>query len=202
MNKKSSIPYVLLISIEEQIQEFMSEDEIIDITQAYAKSIGKDVPINDIHELEPFSSGKDILQENLECLSDDEIFDFMEQIQKISYVKNNTELNEEITDLLSYQDRINGSKESRGGIAKALAEYPPKIRQQWVKACVFFDQDDYRNSLDNVRLTVELLVKTLTKSNASLENQKSSLGTFLKAKGISKQVRNYLHNILDIYEKV
>lgn len=56
--------------------------------------------------------------------------------------------------------------------------------------------------MDNVRLTVELLVKELTKSQASLENQQKDLGNFLKAKGIKKQMINYLHSILDIYEKI
>ncbi|MCH4139163.1 MAG: DUF4145 domain-containing protein [Lactobacillus amylovorus] len=126
----------------------------------------------------------------------------MSQIQKLSYVKCRPELEEEITNLLSYQDRITGSKDSRNSISGLLAAYPPKIRKQWTKACIFFDKDDYRNALDNVRLAVELLVKELTKSDASLENQQKNLGNFLKAKGIGKQVRNYLHNILNIYEKI
>lgn len=97
---------------------------------------------------------------------------------------------------------MNGSGKSRNNISNLLEVYSPKIRQQWIKACVFFDKEDYRNALDNVRLAVELLVKTLTKSNASLENQQKTLGSFLKAKGINKQIRNYLFRILDVYEKV
>ena len=58
------------------------------------------------------------------------------------------------------------------------------------------------NALDNVRLTVEFLVKQLTKSEASLENQKKNLGSFLKAKGVNTQKRNYVFKILDVYEKI
>ncbi|MGE9848430.1 DUF4145 domain-containing protein [Lactobacillus amylovorus] len=200
MSKKSSVPYVLLITIEDQLQDIIpTKNEIIDLTRAFAQSVGKEVPIDTIDfDL----TKKDILRQNLDCLSDDEKFDFMSQIQKLSYVKCRPELEEEITNLLSYQDRITGSKDSRNSISGLLAAYPPKIRKQWTKACIFFDKDDYRNALDNVRLAVELLVKELTKSDASLENQQKNLGNFLKAKGIGKQVRNYLHNILNIYEKI
>lgn len=201
MGKKSIIPYVLLINIEDQIQSFMSKEQIIDFTEAFAKSVGKEVPITEENDAF-FTTSKDILRQNIDCLSDDEKFEFMAQLQKISYIKCNPELDEEITDLLAYQDQINGSLKSRNNISSLLSAYSPKIRQQWIKACVFFDQDDYRNSLDNVRLAVELLVKELTKSQASLENQHKDLGNFLKAKGIGKQVRNYLHSILNIYEKI
>lgn len=186
MNKKSSVPYVLLITIEDQIQDlFRTKEEIIDMTQSFAQSVGKKVPIVDTIDFN--LTKKDILRQNLDCLSDDEKFDFMAQFQKLSFVKCRPELEEEITDLLSYQDQMNGSKDSRNSISSLLAPYPPKIRQQWLKACVFFDEDDYRNALDNVRLAVELLVKNLTKSAASLENQQNNLGHFLKAKGIGKK---------------
>lgn len=201
MNKHSSIPSVLLLDIEDKLGGIISKEDAVELTQAFAKSVGKIVPIDDVRE-NPFISPEDVLKENIDCLSDDEIFEFMAQLQKLSYVKYNSELDEEITDFLSYQDQMNGSGKSRNNISNLLEVYSPKIRQQWIKACVFFDKEDYRNALDNVRLAVELLVKTLTKSNASLENQQKTLGSFLKAKGINKQIRNYLFRILDVYEKV
>lgn len=41
-----------------------------------------------------------------------------------------------------------------------------------------------------MRLTIELLIKRITGSEASLENQKSALGKFFEDKDISKEVRN------------
>lgn len=197
MNTQNNVPYVLLIGIENQIQDFMSKREIIDLTQAFAESVNKKVPITEAG----YETKKEILAQNIGCLSEDEKFDFMSQLQKLSFIKCRPELDEEINDFLSYRVQINSSK-SRNSISDLLATYPPKIRQQWVKACVFFDRDDYRNSLDNVRLAVELLVKFLTKSDASLENQKKNLGRFLQAKGINKQVSNFLFKILNIYERI
>lgn len=197
MNKQSNVPYVLLVGIENQIQDFMSKSEIIDLTKAFAKGVNKKVPITEVG----YETKKEILAKNIGCLSEDEKFEFMSQLQKLSFIKCRPELDEEITDFLSYRVQINSSK-SRNSISDLLVIYPPKIRRQWVKACAFFDKKDYRNSLDNMRLTVELLVKNLTKSDASLENQKENLGKFLQAKGINKQVSNFLFKILNIYEKI
>lgn len=200
MNKRSSVPPVLLIDIEDKLAELISEEEAIELTQAFAKGINKEIPIIDPRD--PFLSPNEVLKENIDCFSDDEKFEFIAQVQKLSYVKHNPEFEEEITDFLSYQDQMNGSRKSRNNISSLLATYPPKIRQQWIKAGVFFNNGDYRNALDNVRLTVELLVKNLTKSESSLENQKKNLGNFLEAKSIDTQIRNYVFKILNIYEKI
>lgn len=201
MNKHSSVPSVLLIDIEDKLGGIISVEDAVKLTQAFAKGVGKEAPIDDVRE-DPFISSEDVLKDNIDCFSDDEIFEFMAQLQKLSYVKNYSELDEEITDFLSYQDQMNGSRKSRNNISSLLATYPPKIRQQWIKAGVFFNNGDYRNALDNVRLTVELLVKNLTKSESSLENQKKNLGNFLEAKSIDTQIRNYVFKILNIYEKI
>jgi hypothetical protein len=49
MSKKSSVPYVLLITIEDQLQDIIpTKNEIIDLTRAFAQSVGKEVPIDTI----------------------------------------------------------------------------------------------------------------------------------------------------------
>ena len=200
MNKRSSVPPVLLIDIEDKLAELISEEEAIELTQAFAKGINKEIPIIDPRD--PFLSPNEVLKENIDCFSDDEKFEFIAQVQKLSYVKRNPEFEEEITDFLSYQDQMNGSRKSRNNISSLLATYPPKIRQQWIKAGVFLNNCVYRNALFNFRQKVELLVKNLTKSESSLENQKKNLGNFLEAKSIDTQIRNYVFKILNIYEKI
>ena len=51
-------------------------------------------------------------------------------------------------------------------------------------------------------MAIELLVRNVTGKAASLENQKKNLGPLLKQKGISRQVRNFFFNMLDVYEKI
>ena len=140
MNKRSSVPPVLLIDIEDKLAELISEEEAIELTQAFAKGINKEIPIIDPRD--PFLSPNEVLKENIDCFSDDEKFEFIAQVQKLSYVKRNPEFEEEITDFLSYQDQMNGSRKSRNNISSLLATYPPKIRQQWIKAGFFLNNGD------------------------------------------------------------
>ncbi|WP_297815955.1 hypothetical protein [uncultured Lactobacillus sp.] len=193
----SRVPYALLIGIENQLESiFNTKQELIDLTQYFAKSVGKEVPLTDVVD----GTKREILRKNIGCLSDDEIFDFMSQLEKLSYIKYEEYLCEEIDELLSYQD--NGSSKSRGSITDLLSCYPQKIKNQWRKACLFFDKGDYRESLDDIRLTIELLVKEITRSEKSLENQKSNLGKFFKVKGINNQIVNLFWKMLDMYMNI
>ena len=56
--------------------------------------------------------------------------------------------------------------------------------------------------MDDLRFSLEVLVKAILKNSKSLENQKAELGNFLKENGISVEIRNlYTDKILDFYIK-
>ena len=194
---KNKVPYVLLVGIEDQLADvFDTKQEIIDITRSFAKNVDKEVPVTHVG----YETKKEILRKNIGCFSDDEIFDFMSQLEKLSFIKYEDYLCEEIDKLLAYQE--SGSNRSRSSITDLLSGYPPKIKIQWRQECLFYDNKDYRNSLDNMRLTIELLVKEVTRSNKSLENQKKNLGNFFKVKGMNSQVVNLFWKMLDMYDTI
>ncbi len=56
-----------------------------------------------------------------------------------------------------------------------------------------------RNVLDDMRLSLELLLKVLLHNDKSLENQIPELGAFLKAKGIQTEIRNMYVTLLKYY---
>lgn len=57
-----------------------------------------------------------------------------------------------------------------------------------------------RNLLDDLRFSLESLVKEILNNDKSLENQKSELGRFLKGKGVSTEIRTlYTDKIMDFY---
>jgi hypothetical protein len=56
------------------------------------------------------------------------------------------------------------------------------------------DRAHYRNILDDLRFSLEQLLKTLLSNDKSLENQKDILGAWLKDKGVHVQIRSlYVH---------
>ena len=58
-----------------------------------------------------------------------------------------------------------------------------------------------RNVLDDMRLSLELLVKELLNSNKTLENQIAPLGELLKNKGVNPEVSNSFNKMIDFYTK-
>lgn len=58
-----------------------------------------------------------------------------------------------------------------------------------------------RNLLDDLRLSLETLLKTLLNNKKSLEKQYSDLGIYLKEKNTSKECNNMFLKLIDYYSK-
>jgi len=58
-----------------------------------------------------------------------------------------------------------------------------------------------REVVDNLRLSLELLIKEILQNKKSLENQKNEIGVFLKSKNVSTEVSNLFWVVLDYYSK-
>lgn len=136
----------------------------------------------------------------MNVLSDNEKIEFLSQIKYHSRLSQDDFLRDEI-DLLE-KDASNGVIKARNSVSSLLETYSIDIKKQWQRTYTFYDHLDYRNALDNMRLTIELLIKRITGSTASLENQTNILGGFLKEKDISKEVRNLFFKMLDMYAKI
>lgn len=74
--------------------------------------------------------------------------------------------------------------------------------KQYENALVKYESGIFeRNTLDDMRLAFEILVKDLLGNNKSLENQFSDLGSQLKGKGASEEIRNMVVKIIEYYTK-
>ena len=168
------------------------------MTYEFAKSYNKSIPIDEPN-YGSFNK-KELLSTNLNVLSDNEKIEFLSQIKYHSRLCEDDFLRDEI-DLL-VKDASNGVIKARNSVSTLLETYSIDLKNQWQRTYRFYDHLDYRNALDNMRLTIELLIKRITGSEASLENQKSALGKFFEDKDISKEVRNLFFKMLDMYEKI
>jgi hypothetical protein len=196
---KNRIPLVLLNDVEDQISQHFSANELIDLTYQFAQSFNKYIPI-EVPDYALFNNKKELLSKNLDALSDEQKVDFLSQIKYHSRLSEDDFLRDEI-DLL-VKDASDGVIKARNSVSTLLETYSIDLKNQWQRTYRFYDHLDYRNALDNMRLTIELLIKRITGSEASLENQKSTLGKFFEDKDISKEVRNLFFKMLDMYEKI
>lgn len=79
----------------------------------------------------------------------------------------------------------------------------PKVAESFEKALRIYlsgETSQYRNLLDNLRYSLEQLLKKVLNNQKSLENQKSYLLPWLKGKGLHSQVVNLYEKLLSTYQ--
>lgn len=78
----------------------------------------------------------------------------------------------------------------------------PKAERPYNSAIEKYKLSIYqRNLLDDLRLSLELLLKEIFKNEKSLENQINIVGAFYKDSGTSVELRGMLNKLLDYYSK-
>lgn len=82
-----------------------------------------------------------------------------------------------------------------------LENYPESLKL-YKEALSKYDNEIYtRNLLDDLRLSLEKLLQATFKNRKSLENQISSLGDHLNAKGGSKELTNMFMKLIEYCSK-
>lgn len=78
----------------------------------------------------------------------------------------------------------------------------PKVKDRFTRAVALYkDCSDRIDCLNNLRLSLELLVKEILKNQKSLENQLSEIGKYQKELGISAEIRNIFVTMLGYFNK-
>ncbi|GHN17324.1 hypothetical protein [Lactobacillus delbrueckii] len=187
---------MLLNEIEDKLVDLFTGKELIRLTTDYAEEIGKEVT----YRVVGYNSKKDILSRNIADLGYEGKIGFFREILKLTAVKKDEALVTQINDLLPNDNLAN--KKARDDVTTILSKYPSNVVETWNNAVKFFDQSDYRDSLDSIRLTLELVVKEILRNNKSLEHQTEEMGKYLKSRGINKEFRNLFFKVLDMYTKI
>jgi hypothetical protein len=83
-----------------------------------------------------------------------------------------------------------------------LLEGYPRAREKFHNAlCGVLKQQNTRDIIDNLRLSLELFLKDFHGNDKSLENQVSITGKFLESKSIAVEIRNMYGKLFDLYTK-
>jgi hypothetical protein len=154
-------------------------------------------------------SKRDALKINLNCFKDNEKyyiindlcskpkFAFNEDVKKlhVKLIKDYSELN----DILSENEKldyeiINQTKHWLEDYPKALKLYNQAIENFKIKA---FE----RNILDDLRLSLELLLKDIFGNEKSFENQFANIGTLITKSGGSKEFTNMFIKLVEYYSQ-
>lgn len=78
----------------------------------------------------------------------------------------------------------------------------PKVKDRFKRATELFEKgEDRRDCLDNLRLSLELLIKNILKNNKSLENQLGGIGAYQERLGIGIEIRNTFVKTIEYFNK-
>ncbi len=143
--------------------------------------------------------------ENLVRFSPEQQFEILEELCDIySDVEGVAELKTKLFSVYG-QLRQNGAVAASAELVeetKTLLKDFPDADKQYNTGLEKIKKGIYeRNALDDLRLSLELLLKAVLNNSKSLENQRASIGDFFKVKNVSPQIANMLWTLIDQYSK-
>lgn len=146
--------------------------------------------------------------ENLAVFSPEQQYEIIRELCSHSKLTNNSDAQNLKIQLIARYGKEFGQNSSLTlnqslveEVKSFLVDYP-KSEQIYLSALTKFDNDIFeRNLVDDLRLSLELLLKDIFQNNKSLENQISEIGVFISKNGGSKHFSNMFRTLVDYYTK-
>lgn len=185
----------------------LTGQKLVEITSAYAADFGADIP----HARYPFDSPnkRSALLDNLLCFAPKQQYQIIRELcDRLNPDGSNSALVslkvKLTTEYAEFADQDNSSDIHRTLITETrhwLSDYP-EVRNLFDDALLKHDHGVFkRNTLDDLRLSLEILARQLFDNCKTLENQISQVGQFVKEKGGSQQLANMFEKLVDYYTK-
>lgn len=181
----------------------LSGSNIVKYCSSYALDFNRIIPYGRY----PFDAPnkRTALYENIRVFEAPEQFRIIKELLELQLFRNNEEAQklkillfqrygQLATERISETELVQKTKHWLSGHDAALKQYDSALAKY--EGGIF-----ERNTLDDMRLAFELLVRDLLGNNKSLENQISALGSKLKSRGASEELRNMVVKIIEYYTK-
>lgn len=184
-----------------------SGGEIVKLFNAYSI----DLYVDDI----PYSSTplgapnkRTAILENLMAFSPEQQYKIIKELCEDSKVSQREEIQNLKIQLIARYGSLIGIGESLTlnqslieEVRSFLAEYP-ESEKVYLEALTKFNNDIFeRNLVDDLRLSLELLLKNIFQNKKSLENQTSEIGRFISSNGGSVHFSNMFRTLVEYYTK-
>jgi hypothetical protein len=185
----------------------LTGSKLVEITSAYAVDFAADIP----HARYPFEAHnkRTALLENLLCFAPKQQYQVMRELcdqlnpdgTKAELVMLKVKLLSQYAD---FADQDQATDLHRTLVIETqhwLSGYPA-VRKLFDESLLKHDHGVFqRNTLDDLRLALELLMRQIFGNEKTLENQLPFVGKFVKVHGGSPQLANMFEKLLDYYAK-
>ncbi len=178
----------------------LSGSEVIDFSVKYAVEYNTNIPYSTYPFPKNLPNKRFVLAENLKRFQPEQQYKIIKDLCSLEKFSNNENVKNLLHKLVSqYPEYSNIEENIHESVPETkdwLDEYP--IAQTHYKSALEKRNNNLfpRNSLDDMRCSLEELLKHILGNKRALENQESELGQFLAKKGISNEIRNLYTNII------
>lgn len=182
--------------------------EIVEHCNGYAVKFDVSIPISSADFGKFGKQVKDkssALFQNLQAFNAKQQFQIIKELCELSRFAENEEakrLKVRLYDSYSYLAEENLTDTALVVRTRHWLEDYPDALEVYNSALMKYERGIFeRNTLDDMRLSFELLVKKILDNNRSLENQMDALGAKMKEANVSVEFRNMVSKIIEFYSK-
>lgn len=181
--------------------EGLSGTKIVEYCNSYAIDFNRVTP----HGSYPFDAPnkRTALKENLKVFAAAEQFRIIKELCELPNLCEKEKIKDLKIKLFSRYGSLATEKISETELVqktKHWLSHHPNSLKQYESALAKYEGGIFeRNTLDDMRLSFELLVKDLLCNNKSLENQIAEIGAKLKNSGASVELRNMVQQVIKYY---
>ena len=139
----------------------------------------------------------------LECIKEARITHNDECYEAILYPDENYDIGfvKNAIEVAMREDVTHNYSMARQSMIKGMLEETPNPKKLYDDAVTYLYGIDQRAALDSLRLCIEQLLKETLGNSKPLEKQKDEFGKYLKAKGLSSEIRTQALNTLDSFTR-
>lgn len=181
----------------------LTKGEMLELTSVYAEMFGIDkLPHTDYKE--PVANKREVLYDNLLAFSGEQQFRIIKEISKLPKFKDNEDAENMRKEMYREYYRFNENKHDSYLFTEteSILEKYPNVQKVYSKGLENFETGDSdRNGLDDMRLSLELLIKELLGNKKSLENNLNPLGRELKDRGVTHEIYSMMRKLIELYAK-
>lgn len=186
----------------------LSGSKIAEFCSAYAIDFNVTIPFPEYPFPSELPNKRTALRENLKAFSPEQQYKVIKELCDLDQFKENNDVKDLKIKLITRYGQL-GNGQGTNEVNEALIEetkhwlqtYPDSLKLYQEALSKFDNQVFQRNLLDDLRLSLELLLKSIIGNNKSLENQLGDIGTFIQSKNGSKELNNMFVKLIDYYSK-
>jgi len=186
----------------------LTGSRIAEYSSAYAIDFDIEIPYPEYPFPTDLPNKRTALRENLKAFSPEQQFKIIKELSELPHFENNSGVKDLRIKLISRYGAL-GKGNAKEEINESLVEETQHWLSEYPEALKLYNDClekhsngiNQRNLLDDLRLSLETLLKNVLENGKSLENQIADLGKYINEREGSKELNNMFLKLINYFSK-